>query len=192
VIDQTGYPPEVVDLDVDLESDLGIDSIKKAQLFGEIGQYFDIKPNENLTLDQFPTLRSVKDFLIGNSETTTNSTINVAQNLPETTESIKPKISTDTINVTNNNPPTENLSKRVLNESEIESFLINFVIDQTGYPPEVVDLDVDLESDLGIDSIKKAQLFGEIGQYFDIKPNENLTLDQFPTLKSVKDFLLQN
>jgi acyl carrier protein len=66
------------------------------------------------------------------------------------------------------------------------------VIDQTGYPPEVVDMDVDLESDLGIDSIKKAQLFGEIGQYFDIKPNGDLTLDQFPTLRTVKDFLLQN
>ncbi len=39
---------------------------------------------------------------------------------------------------------------------------INFVIEQTGYPPEIVRLDADLEADLGIDSIKKAQLFGEL------------------------------
>ncbi|MDR2762106.1 MAG: phosphopantetheine-binding protein, partial [Planctomycetaceae bacterium] len=160
VIDQTGYPPEVVDLDVDLESDLGIDSIKKAQLFGEIGQYFDIKPNENLTLDQFPTLRSVKDFLSGNSETTSKSASDSAELVESAKSTESPTISTEPINVTKNIPPTENESKQVLNESEIETFLINFVIDQTGYPPEVVDLDVDLESDLGIDSIKKAQLFG--------------------------------
>ncbi|MDR1485708.1 MAG: phosphopantetheine-binding protein [Planctomycetaceae bacterium] len=189
VIDQTGYPPEVVDLDVDLESDLGIDSIKKAQLFGEIGQYFDIKPTGDLTLDQFPTLRSVKDFLINSSD----STINVAQNPPQPEPIIKPEILPEPINVTKNPETTiAESSKSKLDADEVESFLINFVIDQTGYPPEVVDLDVDLESDLGIDSIKKAQLFGEIGQYFNIKPTGDLTLDQFPTLRSVKDFLLQN
>ncbi len=42
MVEQTGYPAEVVDLDADLEADLGIDSIKKAQLFGELQEYFDI------------------------------------------------------------------------------------------------------------------------------------------------------
>ena len=51
---------------------------------------------------------------------------------------------------------------------QLEAFLINFVVEQTGYPAEVVDLDADLEADLGIDSIKKAQLFGELQEYFDI------------------------
>ncbi len=46
--------------------------------------------------------------------------------------------------------------------------MINFVVEQTGYPAEVVDLDADLEADLGIDSIKKAQLFGELQEYFDV------------------------
>ena len=49
-----------------------------------------------------------------------------------------------------------------LSEKELEKFLINFVVEQTGYPPEIVELDADLEADLGIDSIKKAQLFGEL------------------------------
>ncbi len=45
---------------------------------------------------------------------------------------------------------------------------MNFVVEQTGYPAEVVELDADLEADLGIDSIKKAQLFGELQEFFDI------------------------
>ncbi len=73
--------------------------------------------------------------------------------------------------------------------AELEKFLINFVVEQTGYPPEVVELDADLEADLGIDSIKKAQLFGELAEYFDVQPNENLTLDDFPTLRHVLNFL---
>ena len=65
MVEQTGYPPEVVELDADLEADLGIDSIKKAQLFGELAEYFDVQPNENMTLDDFPTLRHVLNFLAG-------------------------------------------------------------------------------------------------------------------------------
>ena len=76
-----------------------------------------------------------------------------------------------------------------LNVAELEKFLINFVVEQTGYPPEVVELDADLEADLGIDSIKKAQLFGELPEYFDVTPTENLTLDDFPTLRHVLNFL---
>ncbi len=54
--------------------------------------------------------------------------------------------------------------------AELEKFLVNFVVEQTGYPPEVVELDADLEADLGIDSIKKAQMFGELQEYFDVTP----------------------
>ena len=70
--------------------------------------------------------------------------------------------------------------------ADLESFLINFVVEQTGYPVEVVDLDADLEADLGIDSIKKAQLFGELQEYFDVGTTDsNLSLDDFPTLRHV-------
>ena len=74
--------------------------------------------------------------------------------------------------------------------AELESFLINFVVEQTGYPAEVVDLDADLEADLGIDSIKKAQLFGELQEYFDVGSSvASLSLDDFPTLRHVLNFL---
>jgi len=74
----------------------------------------------------------------------------------------------------------------------LEAFMIDFVVEQTGYPREVVELDADLEADLGIDSIKKAQLFAELRDYFRINPNitrNDLTLDDFPTLRHVVNFI---
>ncbi len=77
--------------------------------------------------------------------------------------------------------------------AELEAFLINFVVEQTGYPAEVVDLDGDLEADLGIDSIKKAHLFSELQEFFDIgSAVTSLSLDDFTTLRHVLDFLVQN
>ena len=79
-----------------------------------------------------------------------------------------------------------------LDPEELESFLVNFVVEHTGYPPEIVELDAGLEADLGIDSIKKAQLFGELREYFDVTPSDDLSLDDFPTLRHVADYIRNN
>ena len=63
MIEQTGYPREIVELDADLEADLGIDSIRKAQLFGEIGQKYDLQADDDLSLDDFPTLRHLLEYM---------------------------------------------------------------------------------------------------------------------------------
>lgn len=185
VIEQTGYPADLVDLDADLEADLGIDSIKKAQMFGEIGEAFNVAPPDgSVTLDDFPTLRRVMAF-IGNSRAKATNQVIATQpsppvppvNLSQTAQAATTKLSASGANV----------SARA---GELEKFLIDFVIDQTGYPAELVDLDADLEADLGIDSIKKAQMFGEIGETFNIAPPDgNVTLDDFSTLRRVKEFM---
>lgn len=72
---------------------------------------------------------------------------------------------------------------------DIETFLIDFVVEQTGYPREIVALDADLEADLGIDSIRKAQLFGEVGQKYGLSPDDTTSLDEFPTLRHLRDYL---
>ncbi len=61
----------------------------------------------------------------------------------------------------------------------IETFLIDFVVEQTGYPAEIIELDWDIEADLGIDSIKKAQLFGELREFFDLESLTSFPLDSF-------------
>jgi acyl transferase domain-containing protein/acyl carrier protein len=72
---------------------------------------------------------------------------------------------------------------------ELRSFLVNFICEQTGYPPQIVGLDADLEADLGIDSIKKAQMLGELREMYEFQPARDLTLAAFPTLRHIVEFL---
>ena len=91
------------------------------------------------------------------------------------------------------NPSPQHTSSAPPSQSgaeDLERFLIDFVVDQTGYPREIVALDADLEADLGIDSIRKAQLFGEIGQTYGLQADEAVSLDEFPTLRRLWDYLL--
>ena len=189
VVDQTGYPPEVVELDADLEADLGIDSIKKAQLFAELNEHFQITPTEDLSLDDFPTLRDVVNFLRKSDQQAPG--LAKASDVQRTVVEPRPQVaSTSTASVA---APAIDPSEPVTNspkaDVDLEAFLIEFVVEQTGYPPEVVELDADLEADLGIDSIKKAQLFAELNEHFQITPTDDLSLDDFPTLRNVVDFL---
>ncbi len=78
--------------------------------------------------------------------------------------------------------------------SEIEALLVKFVCEQTGYPPEVVTLDQDLEADLGIDSIKKARLLGELRDQFRIQMPSGgggASLAQLVTLRDIARFLAE-
>ncbi len=73
---------------------------------------------------------------------------------------------------------------------ELQTLLINFVCEQTGYPAEIVTMDADLEADLGIDSIKKAQLLGELREQFVFQQAPgNMSLSDFPTLRHIYNFL---
>ncbi|TWU18668.1 acyl carrier protein [Allorhodopirellula heiligendammensis] len=198
VVEQTGYPEEIVEMDADLEADLGIDSIKKAQMFGEIGEHFGLQPDENVSLDDFLTLSSVLAYLVEARVSTDGANEQPALNTPSVDES--PLLATEDpapesypIPAVSNGVPSVSASDDASpSRGELQSFLVNFVVEQTGYPEEIVEMDADLEADLGIDSIKKAQMFGEIGEYFSLPPDENMSLDDFPTLDDVLAYLQAN
>ncbi|HSP37508.1 MAG TPA: SDR family NAD(P)-dependent oxidoreductase, partial [Frankiaceae bacterium] len=58
-----GYPAEMLDLDLDLEADLGIDTVKQAEVFASIRGEFGIARDDALKLRDYPTLNAVVDFV---------------------------------------------------------------------------------------------------------------------------------
>jgi acyl carrier protein len=63
VAEQTGYPLEMLDLDLDMEADLGIDTVKQAETFQAIRNAFDIPRRDDLKLRDYPTLGAVIGFV---------------------------------------------------------------------------------------------------------------------------------
>jgi acyl transferase domain-containing protein len=68
VSERTGYPPEMLDLDLDIEADLGIDSIKRVEILGAFQRaHFpadDQMPQGAMEqLTRIKTLRGIIDFL---------------------------------------------------------------------------------------------------------------------------------
>ncbi len=76
VSDRTGYPPEMLDLDLKIEADLGIDSIKRVEILGAFqkGCPETMRPRVQESMEKLArvaTLRGVLDLLGGPSPETT-------------------------------------------------------------------------------------------------------------------------
>ena len=212
VIELTGYPPEIIDFEADLEADLGVDSIKKAQILGELGEWMGltVRP-ESLRLDSVRTLDDavrVAQKLAADAEAAAgpknNSlpatparpfAVGTAPVIPAPVNYAQPE-PVFSANASGQPPasrvPVATASASLLPSADrLDALLIDYVVDQTGYSRDIVDIDADLEADLGLDSIKLAQLIGEMREQFNL---ESLTLDsiaqaRFRTLRGIREFL---
>ncbi|MGB5754716.1 MAG: SDR family NAD(P)-dependent oxidoreductase, partial [Thermoanaerobaculia bacterium] len=59
----TGYPEEMLDLDLDMEADLGIDTVKQAEMFAAIREEWSIPRDDTLQLRDYPTLARAIQFV---------------------------------------------------------------------------------------------------------------------------------
>ncbi len=183
VVEKTGYPAEMLDLDLDLEADLGIDTVKQAEMFAAIRDIYKIARDENRKLRDYPTLGHVIRF--------------VYENRPDLAEPSGARITNPTPTVASVDPVGPSLSdsaapqRQVAGNEEIKETVLGIVAEKTGYPKDMLDLDLDLEADLGIDTVKQAEMFAAVRAAYSIPRDETLKLRDFPTLAAVIRFAVE-
>ncbi len=179
VSEQTGYPTDMLALDLDLEADLGIDTVKQAETFAAIREAFDIPFQEDLSLRDYPTLESVIGF--------------VHQYRPDLEQSDAPalqqEVRSDVQSTAAEPTDVSDSVEKAAGTDEIATQVLAIVSEQTGYPVDMLEPDLDLEADLGIDTVKQAETFAAIRETFDIPFQEDLSLRDYPTLASVVGFV---
>ena len=150
VADKTGYPAEMLDLAMDMEADLGIDSIKRVEILGTVQEQLPTLPELNPEdLAECRTLGEIVDYM--NSKLPAASSVSSA---PITTEI--PAVQASGLDAT-----------------LVQNTMMNVVADKTGYPAEMLDLAMDMEADLGIDSIKRVEILGTVQEQLPTLPELN-------------------
>src|SRR6185312_15824256 len=125
VAEQTGYPTDLLDLDLDLEADLGIDTVKQAEVFATIREAYGIERDDSLKLRDYPTLNHVVAFA---RERTPQAA--AAEPAPVAPAPVEPA-------------PVEPVTAG----DGVEARVLAIVAEQTGYPSDLLDMDLDLEAD---------------------------------------------
>jgi len=183
MVEKTGYPQDMLDLDLDLEADLGVDTVKQAEMFAAIREIYSIPRDENRKLRDYPTLAHVIRFVYENRP----DLAAVPAAVSSAPVSSLP-ISTSTVRNEPLAPPPSPVVTPASSDDPIKKKVLQIVAEKTGYPEDMLDLDLDLEADLGVDTVKQAEMFAAVRAAYNIPRDENLKLRDFPTLAHVIKF----
>ena len=170
VAEKTDYPPDMLDLDLDLEADLGVDTVKQAEVFAAIRGHYDIPRDENLKLSEFPTLAHVVQF--------------VRDRRPDQPAAEEPAREAVTPAA-----PTQETPEAADDDAAIRARVLSIVAGMTGYPEDMLEMDLDLEADLGVDTVKQAEVFAAMREAYGIPRDPDLQLKDFPTLNHAVQFV---
>ncbi|GAP06224.1 polyketide synthase [Anaerolinea thermolimosa] len=178
VSEKTGYPIEMLDVDLDLEADLGIDTVKQAELFAAVRTHYNLPRREDLRLADYNTLAKVIQYMqeaLGQTpkgrDITTPEKEKLEGGSSESSEEVFPETTSP------------------VDDEAIKAFVLKAVSEKTGYPVEMLDLELDLEADLGIDTVKQAELFAAVREHYQLPRREDLRLADYNTLSKVIQFM---
>lgn len=164
ISEKTGYPVELLDENADLEADLGIDSVKQAEVIGKVREYYGYEPDENVKLKDYPSILLIGEYVVDKINCTTSSS-------EAEIESIE-----------NNN--------EAISLDEIIFVLKEIISEKTGYPTELLELEADLEADLGIDSVKQAEIIGKIRNKYEYELDPDAKVKDYPNIKLISEYVL--
>lgn len=218
VSEKTGYPVEMLEMDMDMEADLGIDSLKRVEIIGGLMDRFPHLPQPNiaeLAEMDLRTLGQVVGYMQKLSETglalptaetqelppkpskpmNTNGGLNdggAAEIVPSeypsrmlssgmsppmnsgleqsqagtNTAILDRVVSAVAVAEKPNVLPSPTKSGHSTAMTELGIACLQVVSEKTGYPVNALSLDLDLESDLGIDLVQQVDVISTLSEQF--------------------------
>ena len=162
ISEKTGYPQEMLTGDMELEAGLGIDSIKRVEIFSALQDKFtdlpEIDPAKMATLQ---TLGQIIDFIEQETKVTGIHNARKKESNESAATAIDPKL-----------------------------VVLNIIAEKTGYPVEMLTDDMELEAGLGIDSIKRVEIFSALqDKYHDLPEIDPTQMSTLQTLAQIIDFI---
>ena len=158
----TGYPAEMLGLDMDIESDLGIDSIKRVEILSTLEEQIpNIPPISPEIMGSLKTLGQIVEYLAATPDSEVSSA-----------------------------SETKAHESSAINHQELETRMLETVSRLTGYPTEMLGMDMDIESDLGIDSIKRVEILSTLEEQIpNLPPISPEIMGSLKTLGQIVEYL---
>lgn len=182
VADKTGYPTDMLDPDMDLEGELGVDSIKQVEILSSLREEMPGLPEvEPEKLAELRTIRLIAGFIghgLNGQAPAASAPVAAPQIAPTPTPAPAPV------------PVPVNGHSNGAGDGVISTDTIRALIaEKTGYPADMLDIDMDLEGELGIDSIKQVEILSSLRETMPGLPEiETEQLGEMRTIRKIADF----
>ncbi len=152
IAEATGYPADMLGVELDLEADLGIDSVQRAEIWGTMVEKHNL--DKEYRPEQIRTINELANELA--------------------------KIATPTKTVENTASEQVDITTWIDGCTEV-------IAEATGYPADMLGIELDLEADLGIDSVQRAEIWGTMVEKHNL--NKEYKPDQIRTISELANEL---
>jgi len=160
IAEQTGYAADMLEDGLDLEADLGIDTVKQVEIFAKISAVFGFPVPDDLKLRDLNTIARLGDY-------------------------IHKRLGSDDAKEIVDEQPAE----RVQDFGEATAIIRNVIAEQTGYAADMLEEGLDLEADLGIDTVKQVEIFAKIASHFGLSVPDDLKLRDLNTISRLAEYI---
>ncbi|WP_393097199.1 beta-ketoacyl synthase N-terminal-like domain-containing protein [Streptomyces sp. LN325] len=141
--ERTGYPVDMIEPDLDLEADLSVDSIKRAEIAGELATRLGLTTTGDTDTD-------IEELAKARTAAAITALVERVTGARSARTGRPAQASASAVADT---APT---AETVL------ALVLEVIGERTGYPVDMIEPDLDLEADLSVDSIKRAEIAGEL------------------------------
>ena len=210
---KSGYDPAEIDPAYELEADLGIDTVKQAEIFGEMRDRYGLARDDSFRLADHSTVAGLAAYLAGRANLgaapQARAPISTASAAPAGVASVTagPAAATPVAAVpvtatppvvaaapilapADLTPPTPaGGAASTVTRGDVLATLVRLVAARTGYDPAEIDPAYELEADLGIDTVKQAEIFGEVRSYYGLPRDDAFRLSDYPTVDKLSGYL---
>ena len=186
IAEQTGYASSDIELYYELEADLGIDTVKQAEIFSTLQEQFGIGETDT-QLSEVQTIAALIEWV------KTNADDDSAANAPAPSPLIPSESPTETASTNAPQTPLVTQNQTASNATGIDPSqqVITIIAEQTGYTTDDIELDYELEADLGIDTVKQAEIFSMLQEQFGIGETDT-QLSEVQTIAALIEWVKTN
>jgi acyl carrier protein len=260
IAEQTGYTTDMLEDELDLEADLGIDTVKQVEIFGKVSENFGLDVPEDLKLRDLNTIAKLADYLgrqiPAAAGTPTEQPVaahpvrpqrgrprcpghgqghhrradrlhhrharrrtrpgsrsrhrhrqtggNLRQGLrklrsrsPRRSQTARPQhhrqagdyLGRQRVAPAATPAPAAAAAPAATEGPDLLAAVKAIIAEQTGYTADMLEDELDLEADLGIDTVKQVEIFGKVSAHFGLDVPEDLRLNDLNTIAKIGDYL---
>lgn len=144
----------------------------------------------NLTVQQAQDLLQKLQEKLGAPAVTAVNKTETAETKPEQKPEVKPEAKP--VESKPEVKPEPKPEIKPLDEATVTKEVIKLMAEKTGYPEEMLELDVDMEAELGIDTVKQAEMLVLLQEKYGITSNNGLALKDYPTIRHCIRYIMSN
>ena len=179
IADKTGYPEDMLDVDMDLEGELGVDSIKQVEILSTLREKLpDLPEIDPERLVELRTIAAIAEMVAGN---TGGGAVAAPAAQPASAPTPAPAPAAA--------PAAPAKAPAGANGAITADVVRELIADKTGYPSDMLEDDMDLEGELGVDSIKQVEILSALrDQHPGLPEVDPEVLVELRTIRAIADF----